>query len=114
MTNEFIGHVLAHAPVDPGDEAWPHRVVRDVIEELSSEETERGIQIERFNMRGVHSKALFEGGKEERGFAEQARGWSGKCDAWPRTQRLLNEIAKDWDRHAEWEDAEARKDRMRG
>ena len=113
MANEFAGHVLAHVPVDPGDEVWPHRVVRDLIEELSSEETERGIQVERFNMRGVYSKALFEGGKQERGFAEQARAWATKCGAWPRTQKLLNEIAKEWDRHAEWEDSEARKDRMR-
>jgi len=113
MTNEFIGHVLAHAPVDPSDEAWPHKAVRDLIEQLSSEETERGLQIERFNMRGVYTKALFEGGKQERGFGVQARGWAAKCNVWPRTQRLLNEIAKEWDRHAEWADSEARKDRMR-
>jgi hypothetical protein len=113
MTNEFIGHVLAHAPVDPSDEAWPHKAVRDLIEQLGSEETERGIQVERFNMRGVYSKALFEGGKKERGFAVQARGWAAKCDHWPRTQKLLNEIAKDWDGRAEWEDSVARKDRMR-
>ncbi|MGO9452633.1 MAG: hypothetical protein ACLQDV_16575 [Candidatus Binataceae bacterium] len=113
MTNEFIGHVLAHAPEDPSDKAWPHRVVRDIIETLSSEETERGILVERFNVRGVHSKELFEGGKQERGFAEQALGWAAKCSDWPRTQNLLKDIAHDWNRHAEWEDAEARKDRMR-
>ena len=104
LTDEYIGHALAHAPADPSDEAWPHKTVRDVLEKLSSEEAERGVQIERFNMRGVYSKALFEGGKQERGFAAQYRGWAAKCDSWPRTQRLLDEIAKEWDRHAEWED----------
>ena len=69
LTDEFIGHVLAHAPIDPSDEAWPHKTVRDNLEQLSSEEAERGVQIERFNMRGVYSKALFEGGKQERSFA---------------------------------------------
>ena len=113
MTAEYTGHVLAHAPADPSDEAWPHKTVRDLLEKLSSEEAERGLKIERFNMRGVYSKGLFEGGKQERGFAAQYRGWAAKCDSWPRTQRLLNEIAKEWDRHAEWEDSEARKDRMR-
>jgi hypothetical protein len=113
LTDQYIGHVLAHAPEDPSDGAWPHRVVRDLIEELKSDETERGINIERFNMRGVYSKALFEGGKQERGFAEQARGWAAKCNSWPRTQKMVNEIAKEWDRHAEREDSEARKDRMR-
>jgi len=113
MASEFVGHVLAHAPADPSDEAWPHIAVRDLIENLSSDEVERGLRIERFNMRGVYSKALFEGGKQERGFAYQARTWAAKCDRWPRTQKLLNEIATEWDRHAEWEDSEARKDKMR-
>jgi len=113
MTDEFIGHVLAHAPLDPNDGAWPHRAVRNLIENLNSDETERGVNIERFNMRGAYSKALFEGGKQERGFAEQARAWAAKCNSWPRTQKLLNQIAKEWDRHAEWEDSEARKDRLR-
>jgi hypothetical protein len=113
MTEEFIGHVLAHAPVDPNDEAWPHMSVRDLLEDLRSDETERGIQIERFNMRGVYSKALFEGGKQERGFSVQYREWAAKCDSWPRTQKTLRQIAEEWVRHAEWEDAETRKDRMR-
>jgi len=113
LTDEYIGHVLAHAPSDPSDEAWPHKTVRDVLEKLSSEEAERGVQIERFNMRGVYSKALFEGGKQERGFAMQYREWAAKCDSWPHTQKMLRQVAEEWDRHAEWEDSEARKDRMR-
>ena len=62
IAEEYIGHVLAHAPSDPADQAWPHRAVRDVIEELHSDRIEEGIRVERFNMRGVVSKAVFEGG----------------------------------------------------
>jgi hypothetical protein len=64
ITDNYVGHVLAHAPADP-DGAWPHRVVRDEIERLSSDDAERAIQIERFNMRGVHSRGIYQGGDEE-------------------------------------------------
>ncbi len=113
MTEQYIGHVLAHAPNDPEDEAWPHRVVRDLIESLNSREAESGISVQRINMRGVYSKALFEGGKQERGFAETYRNWAKKCGAWPLTANLLNEIARSWDSHADWEDKRAREDKMR-
>lgn len=31
---QHIGHVLAHAPLDPDDAAWPHRSIRGILEEL--------------------------------------------------------------------------------
>jgi hypothetical protein len=113
MTHQFIGHVLAHAPKDPADGAWPHRSVRDLLETLQSDDSETGIQVERFNMRGVYTKALFEGGKQENAFAAEARDWAGKCAAWPRTFKLLNNIAHQWEEHAKREDSRAKKDRMR-
>ena len=47
-------------------------MVRDEIERLSSSDAERAIQIERFNMRGVHSRGIYQGGDEERDFAKTA------------------------------------------
>ena len=61
IADEHVGHVLAHSPRDPIDAGWPHHSIREVIELLNSDRIERGIQIERFNMRGVVSKAMFEG-----------------------------------------------------
>lgn len=71
IADQQIGHMLAYAPVDTDDNAWPAKGVRDVIEEIASDEVERGIQISRFNMRGAFSKAMYEGGGQERGFAAQ-------------------------------------------
>ena len=110
--DEFIGHILARAPVDP-DGAWPHRAVRDLLEELKSTHVEQGISIERFNMRGGFSKAIYEGGGQERGLSEQAREWAKATTAWPRTHALLLEIADSWDRWAQREDERARQDEMR-
>ncbi|MBI4205418.1 MAG: hypothetical protein HY527_10370 [Betaproteobacteria bacterium] len=113
IADEYVGHMLAHSPTDPTDGGWPHRVVRDLIEALHSEKIEIGIQVERFNMRGVVSKAMFEGGRQERVLAEQCREWAEKAAAKPRTAALLRDLAERWEREAISEDRRARQDEMR-
>jgi hypothetical protein len=113
VADQQIGHVLAHAPRDPGDGGWPHRVVREVIEDLSSENVEVGIRIERYNMRGVVGKAMYEGGGQERALAEEARQWATLAAGTPRTAEMLRELARSWDGDAEREDERARQDQMR-
>jgi hypothetical protein len=106
VTDNFIGRLLAHAPAD-ADGGWPHRAVRDEIERAQSEDLERGIQLARYNMRSVHSKALFEGGDQERALAlENARN-AALAVNWPRTSALLTAISKTWERDAQREDTEA-------
>jgi hypothetical protein len=105
---QYVGKVLAHAPADPGDGAWPIRAVRDVLEDLNCAEVERGLAVERFNMRGPYWKDPYDGGAAERGFAAQSRQWAAASAAWPRTSAMLCAIAEDWDRHAEHEDTSAR------
>src|SRR5205807_540924 len=107
ITNQQIGQMLAYAPTDAEDSAWPTRPVRDVIEECASDEIERGISISRFNMRGVFRKTMYEGGSEERAFAAQYRTWAEASASWPRTSAMLRRIAEDWERHAEQADARA-------
>lgn len=112
VADAYIGHVLAHS-IQDSDGGWPHRVVRDEIERLASESVESGLHTERFNMRGAHWKSLYGGGIEERGFAAQNRGYAEKAAAWPRTARMLREIAKSWDAHAEYEDVAANQRKLR-
>lgn len=111
---QYVGKVLAHAPYDPVDGAWPHRAVREVIEEVASDELDRGIQIERFNMRGVYSKDPYDGGGAERALAEQARQWANVVTAWPRTSEMLSRVAKHWEHHAQREDIEAQQRLLEG
>ena len=110
--DEFIGHVLAYTPADP-DGAWPHRIVRQLIENMDSKEMELGIQIERFNMRGVQARALYGGGGPEREMAERAKHWANVTRAWPRTSAMLEAIAASWESTARNQDERARQDRMR-
>lgn len=113
ITDSRIGHLLAHAPVDPEDHAWPHKAVRQLVEQLSSDIVERAVCIERLNMRGVYSKAEGEGGKQERALAEQAMGWARVMPAYPRTASMLSAIADMWAREGEAEDARAAKQALR-
>jgi hypothetical protein len=111
---QYVGKVLAHAPHDAADGAWPHQAVREVIEEVANNELERGIQIERFNMRGVYSKDPYDGGGAERTLALQARQWADVATAWPRTAGMLVRIADDWDHQAAREDIEAQQALLEG
>jgi hypothetical protein len=105
--------MLAYSVPDP-DGAWPHTVVRNLIEKMSSAHLETGIDTERFNMAGrPHARALYGGGGRERGTAEEFREWSRKTRAWPRTSAMLERIAQSWDRMAEMQDERSKQDRMR-
>ena len=106
ITDIYIGHLFSHAPLD-ADGGWPHSVIRDQIERLASEELERGIMTERFNMRGVTSKSMYEGGKQERELAQQYLDWKSTAANWLRTSALLGAIADNWERDAKSNDTEA-------
>lgn len=112
ITDQQIGQILAYAPRDAVDGAWPTRGIRELIEELASEDVEIGITVSRFNQRGVFTKALYDGGAQERGFASQYREWASAAREYPRTTVLLERIADDWDRQVRRADTEARLDQI--
>jgi hypothetical protein len=112
ITDQYIGHVFAHSCDDP-DGAWPKQEIRDQIERLKSEELELGIQTERFNMRGVHTRGVYQGGSEERAFATQYRAYADAVKKWPRTEKMLRRIADSWDSYAKQEDVWAEQRKMK-
>lgn len=113
ITDIRIGHLLAHSPASNQDGAWPHESVRLAIESLASGDIEHGLSIERFNMRGVYSKSLGEGGAQERGLAEQSKGWAKAMPSSPRTAAMLMRISESWLREAERADISGEKDAIR-
>jgi excisionase family DNA binding protein len=105
--DELIGQSLARSPVGE-DGAWPPEPVRDLLEVVESREIEKGLVIGRINSRGVTCWGVEEGGQKERDFAKQHREWSQITHAaWPRTARLLRELADSYERDARREDLEA-------
>lgn len=113
IADQYIGHILAHVPSDVADGAWPTQEVRKMVEDLRSDDVERGIIVERINMRGTYTKQAFEGGDQERELAREVRDWAAKVASWPRTSNMLKRLANSWEEDAGREDERARQDRMR-
>jgi hypothetical protein len=102
-----IGFMLAHAPSDP-DGTWPHIGVRNLIERLNNETIDRHIQNEIYNSRGVVSRGINDGGKQERELAEKYKKMSDAVKTkWPRTGRVLREIAESYEHQAKREDVDS-------
>lgn len=104
---QTIGRVLATAPSDP-DGSWPSQAIRDLFEELGSEQLEYGFYLGVLNGRGVTSRSLEAGGTQERSLAARYRNDAEQCeDQWPRTAALLRSLADYYDRDARGEDNSA-------
>ncbi|NTW13526.1 MAG: hypothetical protein HGA31_00655 [Candidatus Moranbacteria bacterium] len=102
-----IGFILAHAPADP-DGTWPHTTVRNVIEQLNNQTIDDHIQNEIYNSRGVTSRGLNDGGKQERVLVEKYKKLSDAVKVrWPRTAALLRSIAESYEHEAKGHDVES-------
>ena len=100
----LLGETLSGSPEDD-DGLWPAEPVRDVIELVQSEELEQGIATGVANARGVVTKGLGEGGRQEWALhARYEQLADGANDRWPRTAAMLRSIAQSYRREAEEED----------
>ncbi len=111
IADAYIGHILAHSAPESG--VWPPVPVSIALEKLKAPTIENGIITERYNMRGVVTRALFEGGEKERELAKTQRKWLEERREYPRTAALLGRMASSWDREAELEDIRAQQDKLR-
>ena len=113
ISDQFIGQIFAHSPTDTRDSGWPHWTIRDAIDRLLAEHIDIGLMVERRNMRGLYSKSLYEGGKQERVLAEQYQKWADLARGqWPHMAQVLESIAKSWAAEAAREDARAEQDNI--
>ncbi len=88
-----LGEVFAHSRTDE-DGTFPTLPVRALLEEAGSDQLERGFAIGLFNKRGVTSRALDEGGKQEVTLAEEFSNSAALIEAThPRTAAVLRSIA---------------------
>lgn len=101
-----IGKVLSHAPVGK-DGVWPCEPVRDVMEDIQSEDLMSGAHTGVYNSRGVHVRA--KGGNQERELAEKYHKWGqALLVSHPFVaSKLLMGLAKTYDHEASREDTEA-------
>ncbi|MEU5655030.1 hypothetical protein ABZ802_05345 [Streptomyces sp. NPDC047737] len=110
--DQQIGQVLASAPRDSDDLLIPE-AVRDLLEEISSSDVERGLRTGIYNKRGVTSRGLLDGGVQESELAQSFREQAEHARAWPRTRKLLKALAESYEADARREDQQAER-RHRG
>ncbi|MBN2080762.1 hypothetical protein JW859_01010 [bacterium] len=99
-----IGRVLAHMPIG-ADGVWPHEALRDLIQEMSCESLENELYCGILNTRGMVSKSLGEGGKQERVLSDKYTQYADKLRSrWPRISAVLRGVAKSYKLQAKRED----------
>ena len=105
--DDFIGQLLSRAPV--GDDGiWPCEPVRELLEQVASQNMENGFDVGTHNRRGVTSRGAFDGGGQERTLVEEYRRQANEIAArWPTTAGLLRRIAESYNREAQWHDRDA-------
>lgn len=109
-----IGEILAHLP-QGRDGVWPHEEARQLLEEIGgNKHIQQGLVLGVRNSRGVTTRAIGEGGQQERSLAEQYRQYAERLtDSCPRTARLLRELANSYDSDARVHDTRAELDELR-
>jgi hypothetical protein len=104
-----IGEVFAHAPSD-SDGTFPTLAVRDVLEAAPNDRLERGFTIGLHNKRGVTSRSMTEGGKQEYELADKYEAWAQLVEAThPRTASALRLVAGSYREEGHRNDEEARR-----
>ncbi|WP_344374304.1 hypothetical protein [Agromyces tropicus] len=104
-----IGEVFAHAPTDP-DGTFPTRAVRDVLEVAPTDHLERGFIVGLHNKRGVTSRGMTEGGKQEFDIAAEYDDQAARIEAThPRTAGALRAVADSYREEGRRNDEEARR-----
>lgn len=114
VADHCIGAVLLHTPRDQVSGNWPSTTLAQVLEELTSDAVESGLEIEAFNTRGVTMRAMLDGGQQERELAVQ---WKIRAESvptkWTRAKRMCERIAASWEQTAKEMDERAAQRRLR-
>ena len=104
--DETIGQLLSKAPVEE-DGRWPCLPVCEAMESVASQHIRIGFNAGVHRSRGVTSRAIDEGGVQERDLAAKYRGWAKeRAFDFPYVSSVLDSVAAEYDWHAKREDSE--------
>ena len=111
LGDRYIGQLLSRDPAEK-EGAWPHPSICEAMERIASPQIGRGFNIGVHNGRGVTSRAIGEGGVQERELAAKYRRWAEqRAYDYPYVSSVLESIAADYDRQATREDDRAKVDK---
>lgn len=107
VTDVTIGGWLSDCQPD-SDGTWPPSVIAEVLDDDQHEDLRRGFCTGVFNNRGVTSRALGEGGAQERALAARFKERAAAVALrYPRLAEALNSIGEHYEHNARREDDEA-------
>ena len=101
-----IGELLSRAPRNADGSPIPSRL-RDLLEDLASDEIMRGISLGIFNSRGLTSRDPEDGGSQELVIAETYQRYADAARPWPLTRKLFIELAESYRHDARREESSA-------
>ncbi len=102
-----IGEILSGSGAGE-DGAWPHPAVRDLVEELGSQDFEEGLEGGLVNSGGFSWRSANEGGAQERQTAKEYERFADIVGSkWPRTAAMLRRIRDFYLASADHEDKRA-------
>ena len=111
LGDQYIGQLLSRGPADEGG-IRPCLAVSEAMERVGSEQIGFGFSIGIRNGRGVTGRLVGEGGDQERDLAETYRAWARhRSPDYPYVGSILEDIAAEYDREAQWHDEKAEIDR---
>ena len=106
ITDQYVGQALANShEVQP---FWPGVIVAAEIERAQNQDVDTGVEVGRFNQRGVTSRGMDDGGAQEWTLVERYQAWAKAARGYPRTVKILESIAETYRGTAEREDREVR------
>lgn len=102
-----LGQILAHSP-EHDDGSWPLPAVCDLLDRDELDVLREHLGIGVYNKRGVTSRAMHEGGAQERVLEHQYRGYATRLqNSHPNLAETIERIADGYRRDAEREDIQA-------
>jgi hypothetical protein len=103
-----MGQLFAYSPADPEDKIWPHKAIREILEEHGTDDMQDGFVTGLFNKRGVVKKYLGEGGEQERQLAKKYEGDAKTLElSWPKVAKAFRKLNSRYSDYAKQEDLRA-------
>ncbi|MCP5307373.1 MAG: hypothetical protein H6953_18315 [Chromatiaceae bacterium] len=107
LGDQTLGQILAYAPIGD-DRVWPGLPARDILNRPELEQMCVGFRIGTSNKRGVTTRSLCEGGKQERTLAQYYRqNADALATTHPYLAASMEELAQQYEYQAMREDNEA-------
>ncbi len=100
-----LAHTLQFTPAG-SDGIWPHEALRDLLEDELKYDFIDTFVMEKMNSRGVTTRSIGEGGKQEHDLASKYNDEAAKLNVeYPHTAKLLSSIAVRYTSHGNYNDS---------